>query len=112
MIHVVVYFLPLMLVGTIWEPTRRWARRGIEFLAVLVFAKFVLYAVVALGWSAVASFDDQRLAASWASVLLGLVLFTVAAFLPYLLFKLLPFMETQLRHGLSRHDAGGRAGHF
>ena len=26
MIHVVVYFLPLMLIGTIWAPTRRWAQ--------------------------------------------------------------------------------------
>ncbi|MGH8894736.1 MAG: type IV secretion system protein [Actinomycetes bacterium] len=106
MIHVVVYFLPLMLVGTIWGPTRRWARRAIEFLAVLIFSKFVLYAVVALGWSAVSSFDDQRLTASWGSVLTGLVLLTVAAFMPYLLFKLLPIMEAHVGRALTRHDAG------
>ena len=74
MIHVVVYFLPLMLVGTIWAPTRRWAKRGIEFLAVLILSKFVVYAVIALGWSAVASFNDQRLNTAWATVLVGLVL--------------------------------------
>ena len=106
MIHVVVYFLPLMLVGTIWGATRRWAKRSIEFLAVLIFSKFVLYAVVALGWSAVTSFDDDQLTASWASVLTGLVLLSVAAFMPYLLFKLLPVMEAHVGRALTRHDAG------
>jgi hypothetical protein len=110
MIHVVTYFLPLMLVGLIWTPTRRWARRGIEFLAVLIFAKFVMYAVIALGWSAVASFDDQRLTTAWASVLTGLVLLAVAAFLPWLLFKLLPFMESYVHTALTRRDASAAAG--
>jgi len=109
MIHIVVYFLPLMLIGTIWGPTRRWARRAIEFLAVLIFAKFVLYAVIALGWSAVASFGDDRLSTSWASVLTGLVLIGVAAYLPYLLFKLLPFMEAHVGQAMSRRDAGAVA---
>jgi len=108
MIHVVVYFLPLMLVGTIWGPTRRWGRRGIEFLAVLILSKFVLFSVIALGWSAVASFDDAALSASWASVLTGFVLVAVAAWLPWLLFKLLPFMEVHVQAAMTRHDA--RAG--
>ena len=108
MIHVVVYFLPLMLIGTIWGPTRSWGRRGIEFLAVLILSKFVLFAVIALGWSAVASFDDAALSASWASVLTGFVLIAVAAWLPWLLFKLLPFMEVHVRSAMTRHDA--RAG--
>lgn len=105
-IHVLVYFLPLMLIGSIWEPTRRWAKRGIEFLAVVIFSKFVLFSVVALGWSAVSSFGDQRLSTSWASVLTGLVLLIVAAFLPYLLFKLLPFMEAHVGRALAGRHAG------
>lgn len=108
MIHVVVYFLPLMLIGTIWGPTRRWGRRGIEFLAVLILSKFVLFAVIALGWSAVGSFDDAALSTSWASVLTGFVLIAVAAWLPWLLFKLLPFMEVHVQAAMTRHDA--RAG--
>ena len=108
MIHVVVYFLPLMLIGTIWGPTRRWGKRGIEFLAVLILSKFVLFAVIALGWSAVASFDDSALSTSWASVLTGFVLVAVAAWLPWLLFKLLPFMEVHVQAAMTRHDA--RAG--
>ena len=110
MIHVVVFFVPLMLVGGIWEPTRRWARRGIEFLAVLIFSKFVMYAVIALGWSAVASFNDMTLSAAWASVLTGLVLIVVAAFLPVLLFRMLPFMESHVRSAFSGRDAGRIAG--
>jgi hypothetical protein len=109
MIHVVVYFLPLMLAGTIWGPTRRWARRAIEFLSVLIVSKFVVYAVIAFGWSAVASFNDQRLATSWASVLTGIVLVGVAAYLPWLLFKMLPFMEAQLHGAITRRDAGRAA---
>jgi hypothetical protein len=107
MIHVVVYFLPLMLIGTIWGPTRRWGKRGIEFLGVLILSKFVLYAVISLGWSAVASFDDTELRTAWASVLTGLVLLAVAAWMPWLLFKLLPFMEVHVRAAMNRHDARG-----
>lgn len=107
MIHVVVYFLPLMLIGTIWGPTRRWGKRGIEFLGVLILSKFVLYAVISLGWSAVASFDDTALSTAWASVLTGFVLIAVAAWMPWLLFKLLPFMEVHVRAAMNRHDARG-----
>lgn len=106
MIHVVLYFLPLMLVGLIWGPTRRWARRSIEFLAVLIASKFVIYAVIALGWSAITAFDDQALTTSWASVLTGLVLIAVAAWMPWLLFKLLPFMELHVASALQRRQAG------
>ena len=105
MIHVVAYFVPLMLVGAIYGPTRGWARRGIEFLGVLVLSKFVLYATIALGWSSVAAFDDERLSTRWASVLTGIVLLGVAAFLPWLLFKMLPFMEAQVAAGFTRHQA-------
>ena len=107
MIHVVVYFLPLMLLGGIWGPTRRWGKRGIEFLGVLILSKFVLYAVISLGWSAVASFDDTSLSTAWASVLTGFVLIAVAAWMPWLLFKLLPFMEVHVRSAMNRHDARG-----
>src|SRR3954452_3558246 len=106
MIHVVVFFLPLMLAGTIWAPTRRWARRGLEFLAVLIVAKFVLFAVLALGWSGITSLGSAQLATSWASVLTGVVLVVVAAWLPWLLFKLLPFMEVHTSRALTRRDAG------
>jgi hypothetical protein len=127
MIHVLVLFVPLMLMGTIWAPTRRWAKRGTEFLAVLVLSKFVLFAVIALGWSAITAVpgphqpatDSGSTAArstgtitglhtAWASVLTGVVLVVVAAWLPWLLFKLLPFMETHARTALTRGDA--RAG--
>ena len=108
MIHVIVFFVPLMLMGTIWGPTRRWAKRGAEFLAVLILSKFVLFAVIALGWSAIASFDANQLNTSWASVLTGVVLVVVAAWMPWLLFKLLPFMEAHVRSAMSRSDA--RAG--
>ena len=105
MIHVVVFFVPLMLVGTIWGPTRRWAKRGAEFLGILVLSKFVLFAVIAVGWSAIDSFRADQLAASWASVLTGVVLVAVAAWMPWLLFKMLPFMESHLRSAMTRRDA-------
>jgi hypothetical protein len=108
MIHVVVFFVPLMLIGTIWAPTRRWAKRGAEFLGILVVSKFVLFAVIALGWSAIDSFRADQLATSWSSVLTGIVLVVVAAWMPWLLFKMLPFMESHLRSAMTRADA--RAG--
>ncbi|GAB3589343.1 hypothetical protein GCM10027446_01430 [Angustibacter peucedani] len=105
MIHVVVFFVPLMLVGTIWAPTRGWAKRGAEFLGILVLSKFVLFAVIALGWSAIDSFRADELATSWSSVLTGVVLVAVAAWMPWLLFKMLPFMESHLRSAMTRREA-------
>ena len=91
-LYAVVLFFPLALAGLAWEPARAWARRLAELLGALIFAKFVIVAVLSLAAGGLASGGDQD-AGGFGGVLAGAALLVVAAFSPFLLLRLIGVME-------------------
>ena len=101
-VYVAVFFLPLALAGLVWPATAHMAKRLVEGLAALILAKFVIVATLTLGAGAVASVQgiDQ--------VAAGTAILFVAAFAPFVLFRMVPIIEASaLAHleGLSRRPA-------
>ena len=87
-IYATLLFFPIALAGLAWEPSRRWARRLAELLTALIFAKFVIVAVLSLAAGALASGGE-----GYAGVLSGAALLLVAAFAPFLLLRVIGVFE-------------------
>ena len=100
-IYVVVAFLPVFFVAMIWASGGRIARRGVEILLALILSKFVLVTIFAL---AAAGLGQSRADEAFAGALAGAALLLLAAFSPWVLFRLVPLAE----HGM-RAASGQRA---
>jgi hypothetical protein len=87
-IYATLLFFPIALAGTAWEPSRQWARRLAELITALIFAKFVIVAVLSLAAGALASGGE-----GYAGVLSGAALLLVAAFAPFLLLRVIGVFE-------------------
>lgn len=87
-IYASLLFFPIALAGLAWEPSRRWARRLAELLTALIFAKFVIVAVLSLAAGALASGGE-----GYTGVLSGAALLLVAAFAPFLLLRVIGVFE-------------------
>ncbi|MDQ6839920.1 MAG: hypothetical protein M3137_16735 [Actinomycetota bacterium] len=101
-VYVAVFFLPLALAGRVWPATAHMAKRLVEGLAALILAKFVIVATLTLGAGAVASVRGVDQVAAGTAILF------VAAFAPFVLFRMVPIIEASaLAHleGLSRRPA-------
>jgi hypothetical protein len=98
-VYVAVLFLPLALAGLAWPAIAHWSRRLVDTLAALVLSKLVIVAVLSLAAGALASGTGStptgaaRSGGGFASVLAGAALLLLAAFAPWSLFRLLPFIE-------------------
>ena len=90
-LYAVVLFFPLALAGLVWEPARGWARKLAELLVALIFAKFVIVAVLSLAAGGLASGGQPG--AGFGGVLAGAALLVVAAFAPFLLLRVISVME-------------------
>ena len=101
-IYVVVGFMPIFLVAMIWSRGGAIARRGIEILVALILSKFVLVTILTL---AAAGLGNSRGEDAFAGALAGAALLILAAFSPWVLFRLVPLVE----HGVSA-TRGQRAG--
>jgi len=93
-IYAALLFLPIGLAGLAWDGSRRWARRLAELLGALIFAKFVIVAVLSLAAGALASGGE-----GFAGVLAGVALLVVAAFAPFLLLRLVTVLEATVAAG-------------
>jgi hypothetical protein len=98
-VAVATLFLPLALAGLVWPATSHWARRLGETLAGLVLMKLVMAAVLALAGGALAAG-----AGGISSVIEGLALLALATFSPFVLFRLIPIVES----GAVAHLEGAR----
>jgi hypothetical protein len=87
-IYATLLFFPIAMAGLAWEPSRRWARRLAELLTALIFAKFVIVAILSLAAGALASGGE-----GYAGVLSGAALLLVAAFAPFLLLRVIGVFE-------------------
>lgn len=88
-IYVVVAFLPLALLCALWPALNVWARRLVETLVALILSKLVVVVVLDLGVGALSAGTDQGVG----SILIGLAMVVLAAFSPFALFRLIPFVE-------------------
>ncbi len=98
-IELAVFFMPLALAGLVWPATAHWAKRLIEVLVALMFAKPIIVGALCLGGSALQDVSNPGAAVSGVAILL------MAAFAPMALLKLVPLVEVSaIAHleGLSR----------
>ncbi len=93
-IYATLLFFPIALSGLAWEPSRRWARRLAELLTALIFAKFVIVAILSLAAGALAAGGE-----GYAGVLSGAALLLVAAFAPFLLLRVIGVFEVAVAAG-------------
>ena len=102
-IYVAVLFLPLALASLAWPAIAHWCRRLVDTLVALILGKFVIVSVLSLAAGALAGGTGSAPPGSGATpgggrgsftdVLGGAALLLLAAFSPWALFRLLPFLE-------------------
>jgi hypothetical protein len=91
---VAVLFLPLALASLVWPANAHWCRRLVDTLVALILGKFVIVSVLSLAAGALdAGTGTGTGGGSFAAVLGGAALLLLAAFAPWALFRLLPFLE-------------------
>jgi hypothetical protein len=103
-VYVAVLFLPLALASLAWPAIAHWCRRLVDTLVALILGKFVIVSVLSLAAGALAGASGSSPAGSTGSspgdqagftdVLGGAALLMLAAFAPWALFRLLPFLES------------------
>jgi hypothetical protein len=102
-VYVAVLFLPLALASLAWPAIAHWCRRLVDTLVALILGKFVIVSVLSLAAGALAGASGSSPAGStggapgdqggFTDVLGGAALLMLAAFAPWALFRLLPFLE-------------------
>lgn len=104
-VYLVLLFLPLGCVASIWPPAKRVARKMGILLFVVIASKFFIVAIYAFGATMIAKMgsggDDT-------GVLAGVVVMTLAAFSPMVLLKLLPFDEMDAVQGRPNTPVGAQ----
>ena len=95
-------FMPLAFAALIFPATRGWIKRLIEIQLSFILAKPVIVAVLALGSQTLSDVDNALVAMMQAAAL-----FYLAAFSPFALMKLLPFVADE---GQQLHEGEGREG--
>lgn len=111
-----IYFLvalsPLAFAATLWPATRGILRRLVELLMAVILSKLVICIALSIGVAALsgagtaapasAGLGDSA-AASLGSLLTGTTLLVVAAWSPFLLMRMIPFVEgAVVAQGISR----------
>jgi hypothetical protein len=91
-VYVAVLFLPLALASLAWPAIAHWCRRLVDTLVALILGKFVIVSVLSLAAGALAGAGGNG-GGGFAAVLGGAALLILAAFSPWALFRLLPFLE-------------------
>jgi hypothetical protein len=106
-ITVTTSLLPLVLAASLWPPAVVWVRRLAETLGALVASKAVIVLVLSTALAALANAPSGAATGITGAALLGL-----AAFMPYVLLRLVPAIEGAAVSHLEsvRHRAAGVAG--
>lgn len=101
-VYAVALFMPMAIAASIWPRWMSALRRTAELLIVVVFSKFVIVAIIALAASLLANTGGKV-----EHVLAAGALLFLAAFAPFVLFKLVPFAEGAVSSAYNRSSAGG-----
>ncbi|MGC8480497.1 MAG: hypothetical protein ACP5PJ_03035 [Acidimicrobiales bacterium] len=100
-------FLPLAAVGLLLPTGVGWLRRGAEVISGLLVAKLVMVTSLAMAYASLASATSTDTPGDWAGrFILGVALFLVTAFAPYLAVRLVPFAEAQVAATVEGVTAG------
>lgn len=104
-VYVATFFMPVALVAFVWPTTAGMAKRAVEILVALVLSKFVIIATLSLGFTTMSAPGvDQTMA--------GCGIVALAAFAPFVAFRLAPVVEASaIAHleGLSRRPVRAAA---
>lgn len=90
LIYLVVAFVPIIAVSTLWQGSRTALKKTVEFLVIMTCSKLVMAFAFLVGAGALTGRDAQN----FAPLLVGAVIFAVIAFSPFALFALIPIVET------------------
>jgi hypothetical protein len=105
-IYAGVMFLPLAFAAMVWPSAWKVAKKVIEFLIAIIFAKVLIVAIVALAASGLANsgFGD-----GFEGVLAGAAMLLLAAASPAALLKLIPIAEAGISEASNQRQALRRA---
>lgn len=95
LILVTVVLAPLALSGASWDVTKGWIGEWVTFLIALIVSKLVLVVVFLVAITQVATPIDAGLTAVTEPIA-GIVLLGIAAFAPYMVYRLLSFVGFDL----------------
>lgn len=104
-IYVAVLFLPFTFVAMIWPQTAKWCRRLVELLFAIIFAKFVIVAIMALAAAGLLSAGTGQ---GLNGVLAGAALLFLASFSPMALLRLIPMVEGAAQAHANRSGVGSQ----
>ena len=90
-IYVAVAFLPIALVAFVWPRTAHWAQRLGEWLVAIILAKFGIATSFAVAGSMLA--DGRPGTGGLSAMLAGFAVLLVAALSPWVILRLIPFVE-------------------
>jgi hypothetical protein len=111
LVYLLVAISPLGFAATLWPSARGFLRKTIEILVAVILSKLVICICLAVGVSALSGAGStptegavvEQAGGSVGTLLVGAVLFGLAAFSPFLILKLVPVAEAALlAQGASR----------
>ena len=109
LLYVLLALSPFAYAAFVWPSARRILHRLVVLIVALVFSKVVIAVTLAVAASALASSNTGGLATGEAKIgtlLVGTIMFLLAAFSPFLLLRLFPVVEAAVvAHGISRAPA-------
>jgi hypothetical protein len=102
---------PLSFAPMVWPPARGAARKVLELTAALILAEPVTFVAIKEGLGlldAHASTNPPTSGGAWGQLLLGMAVLGVAAFCPFIIWRLMPHVEAMVAlQGLSRAPLRG-----
>ena len=90
-------FMPIAFAGILFPATRGWIRRLIEVQLSFILSKMVIVGIFALGAEVLTGADNAL-----AGMMQASALFVLAAFSPFALMKLLPFVSNEAMDAMER----------
>lgn len=104
MLYLVAIISPIMIMGWVYGPTRKWASRLISLTAALIFTKVGIALVMAVGWTILAAASSGGVSAVVADpggaishLFMGILTIGVAAFVPKFAMSLFDFLGDEAR---------------
>lgn len=94
LIYILIAFAPITWVTRAYPGTRSIAKRGVEVGIALIISKFVMAISFRLGAEAMASSGAAEGEADLAAMLVGASIMLMTAFMPWMIFKVIPAVES------------------
>ena len=108
LILVAVVLAPLAFSGTVWEHTKGWFGKWAGFVIALIISKLVVVVIMLVAVNQLAAPIDFDLA-SVSDPISGIVLMFIAAFAPYMVYKLVSFIGYDMYQAMSVEQEGKQA---